>query len=262
VRFGIDLGGTKIEGMVIDAAGREKARCRVATPSSSYEGVLEGIAAVVEQLESAAGGDRATHVGVATPGFLTSTEGVIRNSNLAPLNGRPLDRDLARLLGRDVRIANDANCFVLSETVDGAAARSQTEPAMAGDATDVVFGATLGTGVGGGFVLGGRVWPGRNGSAGEWSHLTLPFLTTADGDGAGCYCPRPGCVESFLKGRSIEVDHGRMTGETYASREIASRAEAGNIAAIATMNRYADRLALARCGLAPMSGRPPRELLA
>jgi fructokinase len=245
VRFGIDLGGTKIEGIVIDAAGRERARHRLATPSSTYESVVGAIAAVVDQLESMAGSGRATRVGIATPGFLAPSEGVIRNSNLAPLNGRPLDRDLARVLGREVRIANDANCFVLSETADGAAARPPGEPAIAGDDDDVVFGATLGTGVGGGFVLGGRVWPGRNGSAGEWSHLTLPFLTPADGDGAGCYCARPGCVESFLKGQSIEADHARITGETHTSREIASRADAGNPAAIATMNRYADRLARA-----------------
>lgn len=245
MRFGIDLGGTKIEGIAIDASGRERARCRLATPHSHYEGVLEAIATVVEQLESGAGVGRASHVGIATPGFLTPSEGVIRNSNLAPLNGRALDRDLARLLAREVRIANDANCFVLSETVDGAATLPQAEATKAGDDTDVVFGATLGTGVGGGFVVGGRVWPGRNGSAGEWSHLTLPFLTPADGNGAGCYCSRPGCVESFLKGHSIEWDHARTTGEAFSSREIATRADAGDAAAIATMGRYADRLARA-----------------
>lgn len=245
MRFGIDLGGTKIEGIVIDANGRELSRRRRATPTTAYPAVLDAIAELVEELEASIGDRRAARVGVATPGFLTPAEGVIRNSNLAVLNGQSLDVDLARRLGREVRIANDANCFVLSETGDGAATRPDGGGPSRPEAADVVFGATLGSGVGGGFVIDGRVWPGRNGSAGEWSHLTLPFLAPADGTGAGCYCPRPGCVESFLKGKSIEWDHARAVGGTLSSREVAQRAQAGDPAAAATMARYADRLARA-----------------
>lgn len=245
MRFGIDLGGTKIEGIVIDATGRELSRRRRATPSATYPAVLDAIAELLEELEASCGGRRAARVGVATPGFLTPAEGVIRNSNLAVLNGQRLDADLARRLGREVRIANDANCFVLSETADGAATRPADGAAPASAQADVVFGATLGSGVGGGFVIDGRVWPGRNGSAGEWSHLTLPFSSAEDGTGAGCYCSRPGCVESFLKGKSIEWDHARAEGGALTSREIAQRAQAGDPAAAATMARYADRLARA-----------------
>jgi len=242
VRLGIDVGGTKIEGVCLDTEGHDRARERIVTPRGAYAEVLEAIAHLVEELERSAGG-RAERIGVGTPGFLAPCDGAIRNSNLQPLNGRALDRDLASRLGRPVRVANDANCFVLSETLDGAATREG--PPSSSDQPDVVFGATLGTGVGGGFVISSRVWPGANGSAGEWSHLSLPYLRPEDGLGSGCYCGRPVCIESFLCGRGLEWEHQRTQGETISSKEIARRAAEGDPAAMVTFASFEDRLARA-----------------
>ena len=207
MRIGIDVGGTKIEGIFLDHAGKARAHHRRSTPRDDYDAILNAIREVVDHLEAEMGA-RGT-IGVATPGFLVPARGTIRNSNLAPLNDRPLDRDLGARLGRPVRLANDANCFVLSEATDGGAA----PPAgLTGDRPDVVFGATLGTGVGGGLVVDGRVHGGANGAAGEWSHTTLPFWRDEDGPGGGCSCPHRSCIESFLSGRGLAWDYRRQTG--------------------------------------------------
>src|SRR5262245_49984694 len=213
-----------MEGILLARDGREIARARIATPRQGYQPVLDAVAALVGELESRGGASPGTPtVGIATPGFLAPADGRVRNSNLAALNGQPLDRDLAARLGRSVRLENDANCFVLSEAVDGAAAPT---PGATGDGArplDVVFGATLGTGIGGGLVLGGRVWGGANGSAAEWSHTTLPFWRDEDGSGAPCFCGHPRCIESFLSGGGIAWDHQRHTGEELAAPAVAER---------------------------------------
>ena len=253
VRLGIDVGGTKLEGVCLETGGRELVRQRIPTPTGGYRDVLDAIAHLVEELEQgveAAGQTQPTagvKIGVGCPGFLAPSDGLIRNSNLQALNGRAFDRDLAAHLGRPVRIANDANCFVLSETLDGAATIDPTPESTAEGAArpDVVFGATLGTGVGGGLVVGGRVWGGANGSAGEWSHLPLPYLRDEDADGSGCYCGRPACIESFLCGRGLEWDHRRATGASVPAREIGHLVGLHEPAALATLGRYADRLARA-----------------
>ncbi|MES1204354.1 MAG: ROK family protein [Pseudomonadota bacterium] len=246
MRIGIDLGGTKIEGVLLADDGGEAMRHRMATPATGYESVLDAIAEMVKHLGEAtsSGSSRspAPSVGVATPGFLAPVDGLVRNSNLVVLNGRPVDKDLSKRIGRPVRLANDANCFVLSEVSGGAAARPR-DAEQIGD--DVVFGATLGTGVGGGLVINERVWAGANGSAAEWSHTTLPFLRPDDGEGSGCFCGREACIESFLCGRGLTWDHQRATGEPLSPVVIGDKARAGDAAAGATFARYEDRLARA-----------------
>jgi predicted NBD/HSP70 family sugar kinase len=188
-------------------------------------------------------------VGVGTPGFLSPATGLIRNSNLLPLNGRAVDRDLAARLDRPVRIANDANCFVLSEACDGAAAASARRREEGGAAPDVVFGATLGTGVGGGLVVDGRVLGGANGSAAEWSHTTLPFLQTGEISPYACFCGNPSCIESFVSGRGLAGAYREVADDTLPPVEIGHRAEAGDPTANAALDVYADRLARALAGV-------------
>lgn len=242
MRIGIDLGGTKIEGVLLASDGTETRRDRVATPRDEYREVLDAIAALVARLEEGAGGGPIP-VGVGTPGFLAPGDGRIRNSNLLTLNGHAMDADLTARLGRPVRVANDAHCFVLSETTDGAATRPGG--AGAGSGADVVFGATLGTGVGGGFVIDGQVRGGANGSAGQWSHTTLPFLRADDGSGAACPCGHPACIEAFLAGRGLAWDFAHAYGEALPPEEIGRRERAGDPRAAATFARYEDRLARA-----------------
>jgi fructokinase len=240
VRIGIDLGGTKIEGVLLASDGREQRRDRIATPRDDYRAVLEAIAHLVERLESGAAPGQPIPVGVGTPGFLAPRDGRIVNSNLLTLNGQAMDVDLTTRLGRPVRVANDAHCFALSEATDGAAARTGET-----SGPDIVFGATLGTGVGGGFVVDGRVLEGANGSAGQWSHTTLPFLREEDGDGATCFCSHAACIERFLAGRGLAWDFERATGEALSPDEIGKRERAGDARAAATFARYEDRLARA-----------------
>jgi len=241
VRIGIDVGGTKIEGLLLADDGRELGRQRVATPSA-YDEVLRAVAALVAKLEEAApSGTRAT-VGVGTPGFLQPGPGVIWNANLLSLNNRPLDRDLVAALGRPVRLANDAKCFVLSEAVDGAAA---PPPDLDRSRPDVVFGATLGTGVGGGIVVDGRVLTGQNGAATEWSHTTLPFGDATERSPYECVCQHPGCIESFISGRGLEGTYRALGGETQSGTEIARRERAGEATARGAFELYEDRLARA-----------------
>jgi fructokinase len=230
MRIGIDLGGTKIEGVALGVDGAELARRRVATPRD-YDGTLAALADIVATLERDAGA-RGT-VGVGIPGTIVAATGLVKNANSTWLNGRPLGRDLEARLGRLVRVMNDANCFALSEAADGAAAGA-----------DVVFGVILGTGVGGGVVVGGRCLVGPNQIAGEWGHNPLPWPAPDERPGPPCYCGRSGCIETFLSGPGLERDHAAHGAAALPSREIV-RAAAGDAAAGATMERYRDRLARA-----------------
>ncbi|HVZ72687.1 MAG TPA: ROK family protein [Polyangia bacterium] len=243
MRIGIDVGGTKIEGVALGDDGGERARHRVATPHE-YEAVLAAITALVARLEDDAGA-RGT-VGVGTPGFLQPGHGRIRNSNLLALNDKPLDVDLSRALGREVRLDNDASCFVLSEAVDGAGARPADAPSRK---TFVVFGATLGTGVGGGIALDGRVHSGANGAAAEWSHTTLPFLRAGETSPYKCFCGHDNCIESFTSGRGLAGAYREVTGVDLAPPEVATRAAAGDADASRAFDVYEDRLARALAGV-------------
>jgi fructokinase len=216
MRIGIDVGGTKIEGLALGDDGREVARHRVETPSE-YAAVLRAIAGVVGGLEREARPPRHPSVGICTPGFLQPGSGLIRNANLLSLNDRPLDRDLALALGRPVRLANDAKCFVLSEAVDGAGAAPAD---LDRSRPDVVFGATLGTGVGGGVVVDGRVLTGENGAATEWSHTTLPFLREGEHAGYRCPCGHADCIEAFTSGRGLAAAYRALGGEDVKGSEV------------------------------------------
>jgi fructokinase len=239
MRIGIDVGGTKIEGVALRHDGTEAARVRVPTPPT-YAELLQAVAGVVGRLEQAAGGPGS--VGIGTPGFLQPGSGRIRNANLGYLNDRALDQDLTAAVGRPVRVANDAKCFVLSEATDGAAAPPAN---LDRSRPDVVFGATLGTGVGGGLVVDGRVLTGENGSATEWSHTTLPFPRADERSPYVCPCGHPGCIESFISGRGLEGAYRSLGGEPLRGSEIAGRAAAGDARAGEAFALYEDRLARA-----------------
>jgi fructokinase len=183
-------------------------------------------------------GLRAPAIGVGIPGSMSPATGLVRNANSTDLNGHELDRDLAAALGRKVRLENDANCFALAEAVAGAGQGART-----------VFGVILGTGVGGGIVTGGRLIAGRNLIAGEWGHNRLPALSTDDPDSPLCYCGRKGCIEAWCSGPGLSADHHRTTGETLDAAAIAAKAESGNSAAQATLERHLHRLALALAGV-------------
>jgi fructokinase len=230
MRIGIDLGGTKIEIIAIDASGVEHARRRIATPRDDYAGTLDAIVELIVQTEAELS-CRAT-IGVGTPGSLSRTDRRLRNSNSSCLNGQRIDIDLEARLQRAVRIANDANCFALSEAVDGAAR----------DAS-VVFGVILGTGTGGGIVIERRVIEGINGIAGEWGHNPLPWPGVAELPGPPCYCGRLGCIETFLSGPGLAADHARVTGQALSAATLAERAAHGDRECLASLERYEDRLA-------------------
>jgi len=229
VRIGIDLGGTKTEGIALSADGHERARRRVDTPRD-YAGTLDAVAGLVAHLEAVAGA-RGT-VGVGIPGAISPATGVVKNANSTWLIGKPFGRDLERRLGRPVRVMNDANCFALSEAADGAGAGAA-----------VVFGVILGTGVGGGLVIDGRCLTGANLVAGEWGHNPLPWPDDEERPGPPCYCGKRGCVETFLSGPGLERDHAARAGRAMTSREIVRAAATGDADAAATMARYHDRLA-------------------
>jgi predicted NBD/HSP70 family sugar kinase len=248
MRIGIDVGGTKIEGIALAADGRELARHRERTPTV-YEEVLRAVAGVVARLEASVADGGSATVGVGTPGVLHPSRGVMLNSNLACLNDRPLDRDLAAALGRPVRLANDGKCFVLSEAIDGAAA----PPAdLDRSRPDVVFGATLGTGVGGGVVVDGRVLTGENGAATEWSHTTLPFLHPGEHAPYVCVCGHADCIESFTSGRGLIGRYRALGGDDVDGKEIARRAAAGDRVADQAFAAYEEALARALAGVVNM----------
>jgi fructokinase len=231
-RLGVDLGGTKIEAIALDEAGRELARRRIATPRGDYAATLRAVAGLVAAIEREAGACET--VGIGTPGAPSARTGRMKNCNSTWLNGQPLARDLEAALGRPVRIANDANCFALSEAVDGAARGAS-----------IVFGVILGTGVGGGIVVDGRVLDGANAIAGEWGHNPLPWPRDDERPGPPCYCGRAGCIETWLSGPGLAADHERATGETRTGELIVARAAIGDEACEATLSRYEDRLARA-----------------
>jgi fructokinase len=206
MRIGIDLGGTKIEGIVMDDAGRERVRRRVPTPKGDYRATVEAIALLVAALEPGSA-IRAT-VGVGIPGAISRVSGLVKNANSTCLIGQPLQGDLEAALGRPVRLANDANCFALSEAIDGA-----------GRGARVVFGVILGTGVGGGIVVDGRVLEGANAIAGEWGHNPLPLPSGDDLPLRPCYCGRAGCIETYLCGPALEHEGGAASESAIARYE-------------------------------------------
>ena len=231
MRIGIDLGGTKIEGIAIGDDGGERLRRRIAAPRGDYRQTLDAVAGLVAAIEREAGA-RGT-VGLGIPGTISPATGLIKNSNSTWLNGTRLAADLERLLDRPLRFANDANCFALSEATDGAAAGAA-----------VVFGVIIGTGTGGGVVVNQRVLSGANAVAGEWGHNPLPAPRDGEWPGPPCYCGRSGCIETFLSGPALARDYAAGGGEATAI-EIAARAESGDPVAAAALERYAERMARA-----------------
>ena len=242
VRIGIDLGGTKIEGLALDPAGEEIARLRIPTPQHDYAGTIKAIAGVVADLERRIGGVRAEleppTVGVGIPGTIVQASGLVKNANSTWLNGEPLERDLAAALGRPVRMANDANCLAVSEATDGSAAGAE-----------VVFAVILGTGCGGGLAVNAKVHVGPNGVAGEWGHNPLPWATEDELPGSHCYCGKCGCIETWISGTGLARDHNTRhppdSGRPLTGPEIVAAANAGNAAAEASIARLENRVA--RC---------------
>ena len=232
MRLGIDLGGTKTEIIALDEAGSEIYRRRVDTPSDRYDAIVTAMAGLVAEAESVLG--RRGTVGVGIPGTISARTGRVKNANTTALNGHPLDRDLGRALGREVRCMNDANCLALSEAVDGAGAGRR-----------VVFAAILGTGCGAGIAIDGRPWPGPNLVAGEWGHNPLPWSTVEEYPGPTCWCGQSSCIEKWISGTGFADDYARSAGTRLKSEQIVARARQGEIAARGALERYANRLARA-----------------
>lgn len=232
-RIGIDFGGSKIEGLVLDPGGREKARRRIATPRDDYQSCLHAVADLVGTLEKAAGYSHgACSVGIGMPGALAPATGLIQNANATWLIGKAFDRDLEDTLKRPVRVENDANCLALSEAIDGAAAGAH-----------LVFAVILGTGVGGGLAIGGAAHTGRHAIAGEWGHNPLPWPNRDELPGPPCYCGKAGCIETWLSGPGLAADHERHTHAPLGGPEIVAAAARGNAAARETLARHQERLA-------------------
>jgi fructokinase len=232
--LGIDLGGTKIEAVLLAADGQELWRQRIATPAGDYEATLQAIATLVAQARSVGG---PCSIGVGTPGSQTPA-GLMKNANSQCLNGRALQADLERLIGQPVRLANDANCLALSEATDGA-----------GAGADVVFAAILGTGTGAGIAVHGRVLVGPNSLAGEWGHNPLPWAVASEDPPFDCYCGRSGCIETLLSGPGLAREHQHFGGAELAAAQIASAAAQGDAVCQASLQRYATRLARALAGV-------------
>jgi fructokinase len=231
-RIGIDLGGTKIEGIVLAANGQVLARERVPTPQGDYHATLEDTCALVTRLEQAAGAH--CSIGIGMPGAQSRATGLVKNSNSVCLNGKPLHADLEQRIGRSLRFANDADCLALSEASDGAAAGARC-----------VFGVIAGTGTGGGIVVDGRLLSGPNAIAGEWGHNPLPWPLAEELPGPACYCGKSGCIETWLSGPGLARDHAAHGGAQLAARAIAERAEHGDVMAQAALARYSERMARA-----------------
>jgi fructokinase len=229
-RIGIDLGGTKIEGRVLAPTGDEITRRRILAPQGDYDSSVAALVDIIRDLRSDAGGDAT--VGIGMPGSLSPTTGLVRNANSTWLNGRPLREDLERILGIPLRMANDANCFALSEAVDGAGAGARS-----------VFGIIIGTGCGGGIVVDGRVLEGARGIGGEWGHNPLPWSEADEHPGPTCWCGRKGCMEMWASGTGLSADYQKRTGELVSGHEIVARAELGEPAARTSLDRHASRLA-------------------
>lgn len=231
MRIGIDLGGTKIEGIVLGDDGAERARLRVPTPRESYQATVEAVAGVVRELETRVGAR--CRVGVGHPGAVSPATGLVKNANSTRLNGHPLDLDLKQALGRDdVRLSNDANCFAVSEAADGA-----------GAGAPIVLGVILGTGVGGGIVIDGRPLVGAQAIGGEWGHNALPLPRDDERPGPQCYCGRKGCVEAWLSGPAFQAQYAVASGRELRATDIANAAATGDTVAAQCFERYCDRLA-------------------
>ncbi len=230
IRIGVDLGGTKIEIVALDPALRELVRRRVATPAGDYAAIVRVIAELVEGVERELG--PCLSVGIGTPGSISPRTGLIRNANSTALIGKPFQTDLERALARSVRMSNDANCFALSEATDGAARDSAA-----------VFAVILGTGVGGGAAVHGRIVEGVNAIAGEWGHNSLPWPDASELPGPACYCGKRGCIETFLSGPALTRQFADRAGESIRPTEIALRAREGDRRANDCMNAYVNRLA-------------------
>jgi fructokinase len=236
IAIGVDLGGTKIEVAAFGEDGRELLRRRRPTPAGDHGAVLDAVAGLVREAEAELG--RTGTVGVAHPGAISPATGLLKNCNITALDGHPFDRELSQRLGRPVALGNDANCLALSEATDGA-----------GAGAPVVFAAILGTGVGGGVVVHGRVLEGGNGIAGEWGHNPLPQPLADERPGPACYCGRHGCLENWLSGYGLAMDHRRRFGESVSAPELIERARAGDHAALTSLRHYEDRLARALAGV-------------
>jgi len=228
--IGIDLGGTKIEGIALSESGDELLRKRVPTPASDYPATLNAIKALVDEIESSL--DMLGTVGVGTPGAISPASGLLKNSNSVCMNGKPVLEDLIRLLNREVRIANDANCFALSEATDGAAAGE-----------DVVFGVIAGTGTGAGIVVRGHVLDGPNAIAGEWGHNPLPWPLDNERPGPSCYCGKHGCIETWLSGPGMSRDFLELSGSALDAKQIVELATNGDNTAELCLRHYQDRMA-------------------
>lgn len=235
-RIGIDLGGTKIEGLLLSVSAEELQRQRIATPQGDYQRTIDEMVILIEQLQGGVGAGRAT-VGIATPGSLSPQTGLMRNCNSTCLNGRPLQQDLEARLGYPVRLANDANCFALSEAVDGAAREA-----------NVVFGVILGTGVGGALVVERKLLMGANRIAGEWGHNPMPAAAIAragEAEARRCYCGRDNCIETFLSGPGLANSFRVKTGQRLTAEQLAVRALAGDRSADRQLRYYEQQLAQA-----------------
>lgn len=229
MRIGVDLGGTKIEFVALERDGHELHRHRVATPRDDYDGTVRAIKEGVEKIES--GMARRGTVGIGIPGTISGITHRVKNANSTWMNGREFDRDLCEALHREVRLANDANCLAVSEATDGAGAGKH-----------LVFAVILGTGCGGGLAIDGRVHNGRNGVAGEWGHMTLPWMHPEEYPGPECYCGHRGCIETWVSGTGLEADYARATKTQLKGKEIIARSEKGEAEALASVARYEDRL--------------------
>jgi fructokinase len=232
MRIGVDLGGTKIEIVALGANGETQYKQRTATPRDDYEGTIRAIRDLVAAAEAATRSRGS--VGIGMPGAISPATGLVKNANSTWLNGRPLHTDLEAALERSVRLANDANCFALSEATDGAAAGAHT-----------VFGVIIGTGTGGGVVVKGTVCTGPNAIAGEWGHNPLPWPEDDERPGPACYCGKHGCIETFLSGPGLSADFQRTTGRRLDAAAIAALGDAADAAATATIQRYVHRMARA-----------------
>jgi fructokinase len=232
LRIGVDLGGSKIEVIALDAAGRQVLRRRVATPRGDYNATITAITRMVTSAEAELGCQ--AKVGVCTPGAVSPATGLLKNSNSVCLNGKPLLADLQQSLQRELRMANDADCFALSEASDGAGSGAVT-----------VFGVIIGTGTGGGLVVTGRLLAGPNAIAGEWGHNPLPWPNAEELPGPACYCGKTGCIETWLSGPGLERDYLQATGVALNAALIAEGERRGEAAAVACVRRYTDRMARA-----------------
>jgi len=230
IRIGIDLGGTKIEGIALDDAGNELLRHRVSTPAGYYSATLQAIADLLAYMEART--EVVNSIGIGAPGAISPATGLLRNSNSVCMNGKPLKEDLQSLLKRKINMANDANCFALSEATDGAA-----------KGASIVFGVIIGTGTGAGVVINGQVLTGANAICGEWGHNPLPWPQPVELPGPRCYCGKQGCIETFLSGPGLAADYAENELHNLTAIDIVARAKAGYVEAEACLQRYENRLA-------------------